>query len=397
MSSLASHYEARGLRRLLERARDLAEGRERGRIVLGSGDELAGIAGSFNRLSDELQRVVAALAQERDRFQAVLEGMEEAVLALDRERRLVLANGAARALLGLGEGALGRTLLETARVPELSALAQAAWEGKQHTAELTLSGPPPRQVLARATPLKAGPGVVLVLRDISELRRLETVRRDFVANASHELRTPVAVIRANAETLLDGALDDPQRARLFLEAIGRNAERLGRLVADVLDVSRLESGAYPLEVQEVELARVVTAAAGALETAIAERGHSLRLDVPPGLTARCDAAALEHALFNLLDNAIKHTPPGSHLEVGCATEEAHVTLTVADDGPGIAPPHRERVFERFYRVDPARSREAGGTGLGLAIVKHLVQAMEGQVGLAPNSPTGSRFFVRLPR
>ena len=244
--------------------------------------------------------------------------------------------------------------------------------------------------------------MVIVMHDVTELRRLETVRKDFIANVSHELRTPVAVIQANAETLVAGALRDPERARSFLDAISRHAERLGRLVSDLLDISRIEAGKYPLVIEPVDLRVLVDGTIAALGLQAGEKGIALVSRLPGELWVAGDDKALEQVLFNLVSNAIKYTPSGGHVEVDAVVieregdEAMRLRVEVRDDGPGIDPRHHRRVFERFYRVDPGRARDMGGTGLGLAIVKHLVEAMGGQVGVDARRPHGSIFWFTVP-
>ncbi len=395
MSAGASWFSARELRSLVRHAGAIARGASPRRLAVRSHDELAGLAGSFNRMADELERSVADLAQERDRFAAVLEGMEEAVLALDSSQRVTLANRAALALLGLADPPVGRALVEVTRAPAVHELVARAVGGSEAVGELELAGG--KQLLVRAAPLRATGGSVLVLRDVTELRRLEAVRRDFVANVSHELRTPVSVILANAETLLAGGLSDPARAREFLEGLGRNAERLARLVADLLDISRLEAGRHPLELQPLAVAPALRRSLEAVQVpAIAKRLH-FQVECDEEIAVLGDAKAVDQVLLNLADNAVKYTPDGGHVLLRALPAAGATRIEVRDDGPGIAPEHRERIFERFYRVDPGRSRALGGTGLGLAIVKHLVTAMGGSVGVEPAQPRGSVFWLTLPR
>jgi two-component system phosphate regulon sensor histidine kinase PhoR len=238
---------------------------------------------------------------------------------------------------------------------------------------------------------------VLLLEDVTAMRRLETVRRDFVANVSHELRTPVAVIRANAETLLAGAKDDPVMAGKLVDGLHRNAERLARILADLLDLSRLDAGQYRLELGNVPIRQVTEQSLSAVEPQAAHRNVAVKVDIPDGLAVRADSKALDHILVNLIDNGVKYGRPDGNVWVEARPDDSGVRIEVRDDGPGIADKHRTRVFERFYRADPSRSREAGGTGLGLSIVKHLVESMGGEVGVEPNLPHGSIFWLRLPR
>ena len=391
LTGLAGRLAGRALAEVASRAR-VGDGPA---TTPGGWQDLSLAVDSVSRLAEELSATIDVLAEERDRFRAVVESLEEAVLVFGGDRRLRVTNAAARRLLGLAEGAVGRSVLETTRLPALAELVQGALDGSRSAStEVALQGAPPRIALARSAPL--GQGAILVLREVTDLRRLESMRKDIVANVSHELRTPIAIVRANAEALLDGGLADPQRAQLFLEALARNAERLGRLVGDLLDISRLEAGETRLELRAVAIGPAVARVVAAVLPLAEQKRLQLEVDVPDDLVARADTRALDQVLTNLVDNAVKYTPDGGHIVVHAAPDgPSHCTIAVLDDGPGIAPRHRPRLFERFYRVDAGRSREVGGTGLGLAIVKHLVEAMGGRVGVEPNTPRGSKFTVTL--
>ncbi|MBK8480070.1 MAG: PAS domain-containing protein [Proteobacteria bacterium] len=399
LGTLASTLISRTLRSLVLQARTIA-GNHAHRLPLPATSELAVLAGSFNQLAAELQRSVAALASERDRLATILEGMSEAVLALDAEQRVTLANRAATSLLDLDGTASGEVIaLAALGLPPLRELVDRATETTEaSTAEFAL-GPSgaARHILARAARLRASPGCVVVLHDVTEVRRLETVRRDFVANVSHELRTPISVIRANAEALLDGALADPEHAQRFLAAILRHAERLARIISDLLDLSRMEAEQQHFERGVTALGPLVQRAIEAVEDSAGEKAITLANEIGAGTTVVVDESALEHVLLNLLDNAVKYTQPGGKVSARSAVHSGHVRVEVHDDGPGVEPQHRDRIFERFYRVDPGRSREMGGTGLGLAIVKHLVNALGGEVGVSAAQPRGSVFWFTLPR
>jgi two-component system phosphate regulon sensor histidine kinase PhoR len=342
--------------------------------------------------TDDLDKALVMLATERDRFDAVLKTMDQAVLALDKQRRVITVNRAARALLSLPPDVEGKKLLEAVRVPGLKQLVEDATEAQAKHAEIAIPGG--KKIEARATRQNDG-GVVLVIVDLTEIRRLERVRRDFVANVSHELRTPISVIKANAETLLDGGLEDPDAGRMFVDAVLRHADRLGRLVADLLDISRIEAGRYPLAMEPLELAEVVEHVFESVDVDASKKDIALAVDVADELRIVADPKALEQVLINLVSNAVKYTPGGGHVEVRAVLVGSRVRVEVRDDGPGIDPAHRARIFERFYRADPGRSREMGGTGLGLSIVKNLVEAMRGEVGVDPRSPRGSVFWFTL--
>jgi two-component system phosphate regulon sensor histidine kinase PhoR len=374
----------------LEVARDPA----RRLPIASAGGELRALVEAINTLAEDVAGSRGALARERTLLASVADGLTQGVIALDGERKIEMLNDAARAMLGVESSLVGEPLLEFVRVPALRVLIERDADASD---EITL--PNGRRLLVRVTH-SAGrrhPGCVLLLEDVTTVRRLETVRRDFVANVSHELRTPVAVIRANAETLIAGAANDPHIAPKLIDGLHRNAERLARILADLLDLSRLDAGQYRLELAAVSVKSVTEQSLTAVETQAQARGVAVEVAVPDGLLVRADPKALDQILVNLIDNAVKYTRPEGHVWVEARAVGEAVRIEIRDDGPGIADKHRERVFERFYRADPSRSREAGGTGLGLSIVKHLVESMGGEVGVEPNAPRGSIFWLRLPR
>jgi two-component system, OmpR family, phosphate regulon sensor histidine kinase PhoR len=396
MSGLASELMSRALRDLVRRTRALVE--DRGGRRSEQLDEIGWLAGRFKRMSGELEDSVAALAQERDRLEAMLASLSDAVIALDGSGHVTLANRGAEALFGLSAPPIGRPLVEITRHPELLSIVDRTTAGGSSSAEIDLETKHGRRrILVRATREKKSGGVVVALEDVSEMRRLESVRRDFVANVSHELRTPVSIIRANAETLSAIVLDDPKSSLTLIDALVRHSDRLSNLVGDLLDLSRLEAGAHPLEPEVVSIAEAARRASDVLAGAARAKTIEVKIEIGSDLLADADGRAVEQVLFNLIDNAVKYTPAGGHVAVRAEEEGDFLRVEVADDGPGIEPRHRARVFERFYRVDPGRSREMGGTGLGLSIVKHLVDAMGGSVGVDPASPNGSRFWFKLPK
>jgi two-component system, OmpR family, phosphate regulon sensor histidine kinase PhoR len=322
----------------------------------------------------------------------ILAALPDAAAVVGKDEAVRVANAAFETLAPGGRAA-GLSPIEILRSAELAQAVRRALEG--HVRRLDFETPASRKVWrAHVSPLLRGE-VLLLLRDVTEAKRAEAIRRDFVANASHELRTPVAAIRAAAETLLAGALSEPESARHFVEMVDRHAERLTGLTEDLLDLSRIESGQWTMVLERVELSDL---ARGVLDLH-ADRAGAKRLRlvrcVPEGLAARADARALEQVLVNLVDNAVKYTPEGGVVTLRAARDEKAVAIDVADTGPGIDRHHLPRIFERFYRVDPGRSREQGGTGLGLAIVKHLTQAQGGEVGVESGAE-GTRFWVRLP-
>ncbi len=328
-------------------------------------------------------------AEERLVRDTVLDSMEEGVLLLDPTGRRVFANAALRRHLG--------TVPESvdALLPlDLQRAAKQATTSRSITRTEADTGAPPRWLRATAIPVDDEGSVLLVVRDVTEARRLDAVRRDFVANASHELKTPAASIRAAAETLRHGALDDPPAARRFTEQLEREAMRLSRIVSDLLDLSRLESGSDLAE--RVRLDIVAADELERLEDMAREAGLAIELHtegVPSIAGSGRDLALL---VRNLIDNAVRYTPSGGRVDVSVSAEDGQVVLEVADTGLGIPQRDLARVFERFYRVDRARSRETGGTGLGLSIVRHVAGNHGGEVTVRSELSAGSTFVVRLP-
>lgn len=420
MSGLSSHLMSRTLRELARSARAMARipaGKEPGeetryrrvRMALFGDDEIGGLAGSINRLAESVESTVAAVASERARLEAVLQGMNEVVIVLDSERSITLVNHAAMALLGVDEAPLGEPLIHHLRVPAIHDLLGESIEPR--ACEVELAGESPRRMVAQVAPEAENGGCILVMYDVTSIRRLERVRRDFVTNVSHELRTPVSVIRANVETLLDGgAIDDPVHSRRLLDGLSRNAERLSRLLDDLLDLARVEAGRYAIEGHAVSVSEAVANALQSVERVAQQKNIAIHVDVPDDIRVEADDKALDQILVNYLDNAVKYTPESGEVWIssaitppgeGCCAGDYNmdsewVRIAVADNGPGIALHHRERVFERFYRVDPGRSRDMGGTGLGLSIVKNLANAMGGDAGVEAHEPRGSYFWVYLP-
>ncbi|MBK9516323.1 MAG: PAS domain-containing protein [Anaeromyxobacter sp.] len=337
-----------------------------------------------------LERELRRFATVRDPAeQELLSSLPDAAAVVSKDGRVKACNAAFDALAAGGRAA-GMTPLEVTRSAELAEAVKRALEGTARRLDLDL---PRRSFSAQLTPLLRGE-VLVLLRDTTEERRAAATRRDFVANASHELRTPVAAIRGAAETLLGGALEQPEAARHFVEMVHRQAERLSRLTQDLLDLSRLESRQWRFDVAPVDLATLARTAVELHAPAAQKKGLALGAEVPEGLCALGDPRALEQVVVNLVDNAVKYTLTGG-VTLAAATRGEDVLLTVSDTGPGIEPHHLARLFERFYRVDPGRAREAGGTGLGLAIAKHLVQGMAGEITVSSGA-AGTRFEVRLP-
>jgi two-component system phosphate regulon sensor histidine kinase PhoR len=366
-----------------------------------SAGEFGAIARALSEANLRLARGERQLRSTSQTQATVLEGMTESVIAVDHTEHVLFANASAGRLLGFRpEKVEGLPLLEAVRSHELrEAVQRAIRSGRLATCELTWRVGSPRSFDVLATPLPGDPppGVVLVLRDVSELKRLERLRHQFIANVSHELKTPLSSIRAYTETLLGGARNDPAHCERFLTRIDEQASRLQDLILDMLTLARIESGQAQLDLADVSVARVVRRCVADYEPQAVARELVLEnLVDDAGVRVHADEEALRQILSNLIDNAVKYTPPGGRVSIRCRPNGRMVDIEVADTGVGIAAEHHARLFERFYRVDKARSRELGGTGLGLAIVKHLCQAMGGGVSVTSQVQKGTTFSVQLP-
>lgn len=389
------------IRELTLAAKAIATGDYPDRIEVHSDDELGTLARSFEHMNTELQSRERQLKASVQQQHAVLGGMIEGVLAVNAKQEVLFANAAAGRTLSFQPAEIvGNLLLEVVRSHELRGIVeQTLVSGKLCRSEFSWQADTIRMLNVHATPLPGEPcpGVVLVLHDVTELKRLETLRQQFVANVSHELKTPLSSIKAYTETLLHGALNDLENAPHFLRQIDEQANRLHELILDMLSLARIESGAATLELAHVPLERVITDCLAACETRAEAAQIQLKQEVcPESIVALADEESLLLILSNLVDNAIKYTPSGGEISVRCQQASAEVIIEVSDTGIGIAHMHHERLFERFYRVDKARSRELGGTGLGLSIVKHLCQAMGGGVSVESELGQGSTFQVRIP-
>jgi two-component system phosphate regulon sensor histidine kinase PhoR len=393
VGGLLSHLLTRRLRDLMRHARAISRHESPARTA--KEDDIQDLAGSFDSLAGQLQGQVDLLARERDRSDAILQCMSEALFALDGQGRVSLVNRAAEALFGFDRPPLGRPLQDVIGDRQLGELVQRVTPDRPASVEFTFQSHEPKQLLAMAAAQRSGQGAVIVIHDITEIRRMERLNRDFVANASHELRTPVAIIRANAETLLDGACHDGPMARKLLLALDKSALRLSSILSDLLDLARLDGGQYQISLRPVTLRGLVTNVLETLQPVADRKQLALTSHVSDTTRVLADARALEQMLSNLVDNAIKYTPAGGRVWVTETQTSERIRVRVHDDGPGVPAEHRASLFERFYRVDKGRSRNMGGTGLGLSIVKQLAEAMDGRVGMDEGEPRGSVFWVEL--
>ena len=361
-------------------------------------DELGTVARVLDASVQELGRRLEELSRDRARMEAILTGMVEGVLVVDREGRLQLANRGAQQMLRIDTSALGRRYLEAIRHPDIAEQLGTTLRGEQTgTRQLTLARDPGRTFVARAAPVAAagGGGAVLVLHDITDLRRADQIRRDFVANVSHELRTPLTAIRGYVEALLDDPTD-VENARRFLETIWRQTTRMERLVSDLLRLARLDARQETLDRTACDVRQLFDTVVADLAPTIEAKQQRVTTEVAADAAhVSGDPMKLHDIVRNLVENAVNYSPDGAEVHLAAQIREDSFLISVADSGPGIPPEDLTRVFERFYRVDKSRSRP-GGTGLGLAIVKHLVELHGGEVTAANTPEGGAVFVVSLP-
>jgi two-component system phosphate regulon sensor histidine kinase PhoR len=407
LGGAASLIYSRGFSARIERLKDFSH-----RVASGdfqplpsddTEDELTDLARALNETAAHLNRTIRTLTGERNQSSAILRSMIEGVAVIDSKERVVFCNRAFAEILNIDAARCeGRSLVELVRQADLLDLARRALTSADSLqGSLIIGTVMPRSFAVTATPVKAlepaANGAVIVLHDITELRRLERVRQDFVANVSHEFKTPLTAIQGFAETLLGGALEDEKNNRRFLAIIRDHAARLGRLTDDLLKLARIEAGKLEVQYQPVSVAELVEGCAATTLFKASRRNIALNLSYPPELPAiRGDAGLLREVLQNLLDNAVQYTSPGGRVDLSAATRDHEAVITVADTGIGIPLADQERIFERFYRVDAARSREVGGTGLGLSIAKHIVEAHGGRLWVESTVGAGSQFHFSIP-
>jgi two-component system, OmpR family, phosphate regulon sensor histidine kinase PhoR len=411
LSIWLAHSITKPLSDIVSAVRQLSSGNQTFHVKTTAQDEVGLLASTLNHMADQLHAKIDELSEDRAQLLAVLTSMVEGVMVLDSRGHVLQINPALERMFGISRvETRGRPCAELFRHQQLNDLVTAILRSRTHHQDeivLPLSG--------RCLQIEASPAggerdneasAVLVFHDMTELRRLEKIRKDFVANVSHELRTPLTSIKGYVEALLDGAKDDSAAAMTFLEIILKQSDRLNLIIEDLLELSKLESGGVSLKEEPLELRSVVDRTLSMIKPIADKNRHRLVTAVDPSLPPVAgDEGRLVQVLTNLLDNAVKYTPAGGTITVGAKLAPSvgnvepptrAIELTVADTGIGIPEEDRPRVFERFYRVDKARSRELGGTGLGLAIVKHIVEGHGGQVWVEANYPQGSRFVVRLP-
>jgi two-component system phosphate regulon sensor histidine kinase PhoR len=396
--------QSRPFEQVAEAAQRLAQGNETERLPKSDVQELARLSESLNHLAQELEDRGHTIGRQGHELETVLASMVEGVLAVDCEERVISINRAAARLIGGQVAELtGRTLQEVIRNAELRRLAVEAIASQDSVEDdIVLRGEQDRILQVCGTSLRdiqgTSIGAVLVLHDVTHYRHLENIRRDFVANVSHELKTPIASIKGFVETLLDGAIENAEDAKRFLRIVARQADRLNQIIEDLLSLAKIEQSEEEanLPLEEGAIKEILEAAINDCQAAAAERGIGVNASCDETVMANINAHLLEQAIVNLLDNAIKYSEPGDEVLITARALPNEVLISVTDHGCGIDRDHLPRLFERFYRVDKARSRKLGGTGLGLAIVKHIVQAHGGRISVQSTPGKGSTFTIHLP-
>ncbi len=405
VSFIAARRIAGPLYQLQAAADRLATGDLTSRAPVPDTSELAGLAEALNRMAGRIQSQLSHIEQQSREQGAILSSMAEGVVAIDDADRILIVNPAAEQMLGLSaEQVSNKTIQEAVRYPTLQRFIESLrGDHPPEEDDSLLHMPGSRLVQMAGTDLHDGEGrpigLLIVLNDVTQAHRLDEMRSDFVANVSHELRTPITSIKGFVETLRQGAINDPQKTEEFLEIVGRQADRLNSIISDLLTLSEIErkedTAQIPMEQQSI--CPVIEAAVSNLRHRAAESRVRVDVECADGLSSAVNAPLLEQAVTNLLDNALKYSPEDDVVTVRADQSAEELVISVSDNGPGIDPEHLPRLFERFYRVDKARSRKLGGTGLGLAIVKHIAQAHKGTAEVESTPDKGSTFTIRLPQ
>lgn len=406
-SGIVSFRLARGITRPIEEMTEYARGISRGdfqqkAVHVNSDDELGQLARSINHMSQSLQTQLAVIRESERRLQSVIETMPSGMLLIDDAGKVTLLNQAMRQMLRLIEtDVTGKPYKRMTNANDLSKLVDQCFSIKRNVREeIQLFVPEKRVFEASLSPIMDDnqhvKAIVVILHDITAIRRLEQMRSEFVANVSHEIKTPITSVIGFTETLLDGAMADEETLRSFLEIILEESKRLYRLIGDILDLSKIESGELPLTITNIDVSHLIHSVAHTLQDQVSQNHLRLHLHAPDRLRVASDEDRLRQIVVNLLTNAITHTPTGGRIDITVKSADDEWQLLVADTGVGMTKADLSRIFERFYRVDKARSRESGGTGLGLAIVKHLVDVLHGSIEVDSEVGVGTTFTLTFP-
>jgi len=401
---MLSRRAARPVAAIARGARNLADGDLYARFPAAESDELVGLTESLRQLAQQIEERSHVIGRKGHEQEAVLASMVEGVLAVDPQERVISLNRAAAELIGTRQADVpGRSLQEVLRNADLRRFASRALRSDEPIEDdVVLHGGQEKSLRIRGTALRDAAGrsvgAVIVLNDITRFRHLENVRQDFVANVSHELKTPIASIKGFVETLLDGAVEHRDDALRFLQIIAKQADRLNAIIEDLLSLAKIEQNerAGDLPLVDSSIHEVLEAAVADCQTKAAARQIDVKLVCDASLRAAINPPLLEQAVTNLLDNALKYSEPSRSVQIRAQRTLGEVTIAVSDEGCGIESEHLPRLFERFYRIDRARSRKLGGTGLGLSIVKHIVQAHRGKISVVSRIGKGSTFTIHLP-
>jgi len=403
VSLIISRKISSPIERLTDGANYFAKGKLQRKLRVDGSNEVSSLAEAMNKMAADLHDRILTVTRQRNEQEAILSSMSEGVIAFDSSERLLEMNHAAEDLIGVtNEQAQGRSFHEIVRNAELQRMVESVLAGEPVEGDIVLRIGGEKHIQVRGTALRDArgdrKGALIVLNDVSRTRRLENIRRDFVANVSHELRTPITSIKGFVETLLDQPPEDKDEAERFLHIVRKHADRLNAIIEDLLSLSRIEQGAAEAELAltKSRVGDVLSASILACDRQASAKGIALDLECDADLYAKADPALLEQAVVNLIDNAIKYSNKGSIVNVTAAASETSIDISVMDRGIGISEQHISRVFERFYRVDKARSRDLGGTGLGLAIVKHIALAHGGNVEIDSTPGEGTTCTIHLP-
>lgn len=407
ISYRAAHKLTRPLENMTRVAQQITHHNSQVRVKQQGNDEIGQLGQAINTMADSLQLQVNHIRQNENRLKRVLDNMLSGVMMIDHHGTIVLVNRSGEDIFGFSsEELLGRSYLQAELPSELKQRIRLCLENQESKQdEMTMYFPEEAILDVSVNPMpglqEEGPGVLAVLHNLTAVRRLERMRSEFVANVSHELKTPVASVKGFAETLLAGAVNDPETARSFLQIIYDESERLNRLIGDILELSKIESKREPLQFSPVELETLIDQTVHVMKAEARKKNIEIKTDVAPGLFIEADEDRLRQIIINLLSNGVSYTPEGGSVSIEAEPfmdemEEEKVRIKISDTGMGIPKKDLPRIFERFYRVDKARSRSSGGTGLGLSIVKHLIELHKGSIRVESEVGTGSVFIIELP-